>query len=195
MSTSPTTVNIVATASPSTAASGVVAAQVGVQPLIAPPGSPVAIQRLPDSQFPFAFGQQSFLSTVSDTVGNFGDPSDGFDDLLSVPLGSLDGDLSSLPGLLSDLADADFVDGAFDAGTLAPIASSIGDFTAQGDTLLNTFQTNATPAQPPAQPPTQPPGQPPKGGGGGGGSPDPQPIGQPCSDLDCDPFANPDRPL
>lgn len=173
MSNSPTTAQLLTQQLPSTAVASVQPVKVGSQAVTTAAQSPVAIARIADDQWQFKWSGQSFLSTASDALGNLGDPTDGWDELFAIPISQIDQDSLDVVGMLFDIADADFIEGAFEADTFSPIGSALATFTSTGDTIFNAFNATVAPIEPgdPSQPPGGGGGSGGGAGGGGGGNP------------------------
>lgn len=171
------------------------AAPVGAQPSILSIAVPVALARLGSSDLQISTIAPQFLQTASDTLGNFGDGTDGFDAIMAVPFGSFDGDVNAIGELDQHLLAADFIEGEIDAATLAPVGNDLIAFTDTGDTILNAFDVAVTPAgDPNPQPPPDPNPQPtphPRVGGNPGIGGNPQPVGTGGGGTHCIVASNP----
>jgi hypothetical protein len=177
MSTSPTAINVSSQAANSPVARGVLAAPVGAQPSTLSVAVPVPLARLGSGDLQISPIAPQFLQTTSDTLGNFGEGTDGFDVIMATPLLSFDGDVSAMASLDQNLLDADFVTDEILADTLTPVSNDMIAFTQSGDNLFNALNVAVSPVDPqpppPPPPPVPTPGQPPPpvptpAGGGGG---------------------------
>jgi hypothetical protein len=199
MSTSPTIITVSPLPVPSGSGSGVMAAGVGSQPSILTIATPVPLARLGDGSLQIAPLNPQFLQTTSDTLGNFGDATDGFDAMFAIPANSLEDDVSAIGQLDVALLGADFNEGDIAASTINPVGNDLISFTDAGDTILNAFGVAVTPAgnPPPTNNPPPPGGPPPvpdPGVGGGidsGGAPPPGPGGSGGSGIKCTVISNP----
>jgi hypothetical protein len=174
MPNSPTAINVSPQPPTSPVARGVLAAPVGGQPSILSIAVPVALARLGTGDLQISPIAPQFLQTASDTLGNFGDGSDGFDVIMSTPLLSFDGDVSAMASLDQNLLDADFVTDEILADTLTPVGNDMIAFTQSGDIIIGAYNNAVSPPQPPPPPnnpppPHVPPGNPNTGGPAVGG--------------------------
>jgi hypothetical protein len=121
----------------------------------------MTLQRLTDTDLTITPIDPQFLAIASETLGNFGESTDGFDEIMLIPTGALTGDINSLDDLGQDLLDMDFIEGEFAGNAWKPVGDAMQPFTDTGDTIIGAFNDAVTP------PDTSGGGG--NGGGGGGG--------------------------
>jgi hypothetical protein len=114
----------------------------------------------------FSPDPSDFEGTVRQQLGDLGKGTDGFDALFAVPAAAIDADTASLAAFDSDVAAAEFDDGAFATVYHTPVDGELPGFLADGE-LLNTDVQNPKPAD--GGPTLTPAGDPPGSGGSGGG--------------------------
>lgn len=128
----------------------------------------MALARLTDTDLTITPFTPQFTAIASDTLGNFGENTDGFDLIMSVPTSAFSDDVDSIGLLDQHLLDMDFNEGEFAGNVWTPVGVSMAPFTDAGDNLLSAFGDAVTPPDTNGgnPPPTH---NPPPGGGGGGG--------------------------
>lgn len=105
-------------------------------------GTGVLIPRIPTDPPLFVATPIDLESTVANDLGVLGTAADGFDAIFNALMQAQADGLAGLSDLDVLLAEADFVDGAFDTTDIAPFSASIADMQAAGDPTVGVIDIN-----------------------------------------------------